>query len=684
MTSPAVSWQSDPPEQLLRERFGITTGFHSGQREIIEQLALGKRLLVIQRTGWGKSLCYQMASLYFPHMTIVFSPLKALMREQCQRCNEVYGIPAGIVSSEFSRQDKRATLAQAVTGKLKILYISPERLDNADWQESLARMHISMIVIDEAHCISTWGHDFRPHYRRIVRLLTALPEKVPVLALTATANTHVERDILSQIGEDAQLMRGPMIRPNLCLHVERLHGDWEKLCYLGDVLSQRSDSGIIYTATQQNAVMVAAFLQKMGLPAEHYHADREEHVKRDIEQRFMVNELRIVCSTNALGMGIDKPDIRFVIHYDISTSPIRYYQEIGRAGRDGSTSWCILLYDPADIATQEHLLESDRPKEQQHQKVLHELRRHIQGLHERDILLKTGLSEIAVRVILANLEDQGLLELNARRQLYVATASQEHIDLSFYETVLHQKRLELSNMQVYAQTERCAMAYLTAYLGGEREYTCGVCSRCRRAHFPLVRPSERIQARAMSFLEEESLPYIEECGSDEGKMHEAGWSLAYHGQTRVGKQVSASKYENAGPFPLGLVKQAVEVAQARYPLHTISGVVSVPPTNGSLLVERFARQVADLLRLEYLPVLTKMRTTQMQKRLTNRAQKAENVRGSFAVSHPQAIAARSLLLIDDIYDSGCTFREIGATLMQAGASAVYPLTITRTLHTDNR
>ena len=229
MMAPAAPWQSYPPEQLLKERFHISTGFHPEQREIIGQLVQGKRILAIQRTGWGKSLCYQMASLYYPHLTIVFSPLKALMRDQCQRCNNVYSIPAAIVSSDFTEEENRAALEQAVAGDFKILFIAPERLDNALWQTYVTRMRISTIVIDEAHCISTWGHDFRPQYRRIVRLLSALPANTPVLALTATANKRVEQDILQQMGMGVQVVRGTMQRPNLHLNVMALNGDREKL-----------------------------------------------------------------------------------------------------------------------------------------------------------------------------------------------------------------------------------------------------------------------------------------------------------------------------------------------------------------------------------------------------------------------------------------------------------------------
>src|SRR5881227_499400 len=219
MTAPAASWQSQPPEAFLKERFHISTGFHPGQRTIIEQLVQGRRILAIQQTGWGKSLCYQVASLYYPHLTIVFSPLKALMRDQCQRCNEVYAIPSAIVSSEFSEDENKETLEQTVAGNFKLLLIAPERLDNFNWQTYVPKMRISMIVIDEAHCISTWGHDFRPHYRRIVRLLTALPKHTPILALTATANRRVEQDVLQQIGEVARVIRGTMQRPNLYLNI---------------------------------------------------------------------------------------------------------------------------------------------------------------------------------------------------------------------------------------------------------------------------------------------------------------------------------------------------------------------------------------------------------------------------------------------------------------------------------
>src|SRR5579885_2050086 len=647
----AGTWHSVPPEKLLEERFHISAGFHPGQRDIIEQLVQGKRVFAIQRTGWGKSLCYQMTSLYYPHLTLVFSPLKALMRDQCKRCNEVYAIPAAIVSSDFTEDENRMTLERAVAGHFKILYIAPERLSNMLWQSYVYRMRISMIVIDEAHCISTWGHDFRPHYRRIVNLLRALSDRVPVLALTATANKRVEQDVLQQIGESAQVVSGTMRRPNLHLNVVTLSGDQEKLSYLGEVLPQWPGTGIIYTATKSSAEVVAAFLQKQGLGAEYYHAGREDTIRQNIEHKFMANQYKVVCSTNALGMGIDKPDVRFIVHYQIPASPIHYYQEMGRAGRDGKDSTCLLLYDGTDLLIQEHFIRNAKPEGKAYETVLFQLRMNPQGLRESDMMRATGFSQGSIRTILADLEDQGLIKRDVRNPTYTAVEWPGKIDFSEYDMVREQKQRELADIRNYATLQSCYMGYLTTYLGDLPGYQCGTCGYCQPTNFPLIRPSERIQGAAAYFLEEELLPRIEKRGSERNPIHEAGWSLSYHGDSRVAKLVRASKYENAGPFPLSLVIRAAETIRTCYPIAEISGIVSVPPTKSGSLVEVFARQVADRLGVEYLPVIMKVRQTGEQKSFTNRLQKEDNVKGAFSVPSRARVTGRTLLLVDDIYES---------------------------------
>lgn len=480
------SLQAHPLEQTLIQHFGISTGFHADQKRIITHLIQGKRVLAIQRTGWGKSLCYQMTSLYCPYLTLIFSPLKALMRDQCQRCNERYHIPSAIVSSDFSDEENKATLEKAVGGQLKILYIAPERLDNLAWQEYVLRMFISLVVVDEAHCISLWGHDFRPYYRRIRRLLDALPARLPVLALTATANAHVEEDILEQIGKDALLIRGSMAKANLLLYVVRINGDEEKLQYLATNLPTWPGSGIVYTSTHYSAEMLAEFLQQQGINAEYYHARRSDAKRQEIEHGLMTNRYKVVCSTNALGMGIDKPDVRFIVHYHLPASPISYYQEIGRAGRDGQTALCLLLYDAEDATIQRHFIHKAKPEGKAYETILTLIRANMQGSRMAELLRASGLAQTALRSILIDLEEEGLIrKYTSAGATFYLSRRLGRPDLSSYERVRAQKQRELLDIQNYAQLKHCYMGYLTAYLGDAPGHQCQVCGNCKLCY---VRP----------------------------------------------------------------------------------------------------------------------------------------------------------------------------------------------------
>ncbi|GLV59821.1 ATP-dependent DNA helicase RecG [Dictyobacter sp. S3.2.2.5] len=667
-------------ETTLVERFHINTGFHDGQRDIIERLIQGKRVLAIQRTGWGKSLCYQMASLYYSGLTIVFSPLKALMRDQCLRCTKNYGIPAEIVSSDFSEEQNTAVLLKAINKHIKILFISPERLDNLNWQKHVTEMSISMVVIDEAHCISTWGHDFRPSYRRISNLLRFLPENTPVLALTATANKRVEEDILFQVGDNTEVIRGTMKRPNLSLEVVSLNGNQTKLDYLGAILPQLPGTGIVYTATRKDAALVASFLRHKGIDSRYYHAGLDNNVRQEIELELYQNQRKVFCSTSALGMGIDKSDLRFVIHYHFPSSPIYYYQEIGRAGRDGESSHCILLYDQKDIEIQEHLIHIAKSKEQHYDMVLTAIRQSlVQGLRERDILLKVPIpSQNALRKILSDLQDQELVE--QKNGYYKATPQLKQVNFSYDDAALQHKSQELQEMINYANINTCYMNFLSKYLGDLENDPCGNCSHCTGVTLPFVAPLAGMQ---QDIFEEKFLPPIEK-RSNQIAQHEAGYSLAYYQNSKIGSLVHRSKYKNGGPFPDELVQRAVEVIREQYPLHLIDIITSIPPTKSGDLVETFAKSIADMLSITYVRALRKARETREQKEFVNKVQKERNIKNAFVVSTPQLVIGRTLLLVDDIYDSGYTIQTAAQELRKTGALAVYPFTITRTSHSDDQ
>lgn len=313
-------------EDILRTRFRLNL-FYDEQWETIESLLERQRILLIHRTAFGKSLCYQFPAILFDGITIVFSPLIALMRDQIQQLKSL-GISAECINSEQTREENRAILERARQNDVKILYIAPERQENPEWLEAAEEMNLSMVVIDEAHCISVWGHDFRPAFRRIIDLVESLPQEFPVLATTATATEKVAQDIIQQMGGNVKYIRGNLMRENLVLNVVSVSSDDDKLAFLAHSLPELEGTGIIYSGTRADTEEYSKFLNRQGIEAVNYNAGFDAERRREVEEGLLNNRWKCVVATNALGMGIDKPDIRFIIHTQIPASPIHYYQEM--------------------------------------------------------------------------------------------------------------------------------------------------------------------------------------------------------------------------------------------------------------------------------------------------------------------------------------------------------------------
>ena len=343
----------------LQKHFGFED-FREGQREVIGSILEGKDAVVVMPTGSGKSLCYQLPAMILDGATLVVSPLIALMKDQVDALR-ARGLPATFINSSISESEQRARIEALRRHEHKLVYVAPERFRSGRFNSALQQIPISLFAVDEAHCISTWGHDFRPDYLRLKNVIQSLG-KVQTLALTATATPYVRSDIIQQLGlKQPQTFVSGFDRPNLSIEVVHTEKEKEKIARIRALAQKIRGSGIIYASTRKAVEQVGAKLKAVNLRVSEYHAGVSDGVRVKAQEDFMSGRTQMIVATNAFGMGIDKPDIRFVVHYQMPGSIEAYYQEIGRAGRDGLPSTCVLLFNYADKNTHDFFIEGSYP-----------------------------------------------------------------------------------------------------------------------------------------------------------------------------------------------------------------------------------------------------------------------------------------------------------------------------------
>lgn len=674
--------------------------FRAGQWESIDALLNRRRLLVVERTGWGKSMVYFLATRLLRDsgagVSLLISPLLALMRNQLEAANRI-GVRAAAINCNNS--DDWAAIEQDLRGNsVDILLISPERLANEKFRENVLPHiadRIGLFVVDEAHCISDWGHDFRPDYRRIVRVLQALPSNIPVLATTATANNRVVDDVIKQLGKNIQLVRGPLVRESLKLQNITMANPAARMAWLAQTIPTLTGSGIVYTLTQRDAERVAEWLQLCKINAKAYHADVGENddggeQRAILEQQLLKNEIKVLVATVALGMGFDKPDLGFVIHFQRPASVVHYYQQVGRAGRAVDEAFGILLHGEEDNIIANYFISNAFPPQRHVDEIIAALDRSDGGLSLPVLETRLNLShsQLDKAIKFLSVETPSPITKIDSEYKLTAAAKNYRIDAAIVGSITDLRRQEQAQMDDYMTHTGCLMEFLARKLDDPAAGRCGKCANCNGK--PLLSPEfdRNLANNAVVFLRQrkqlipprkkwlagDALPLYGFKGKiGESLLAQEGRALSLWRDAGWGGRVAAGKYD-LNRFDDVLVKACVQLLERWKPVPSPQWVACIPSLKRPELVPDFAKRLAAALGIPFHDCILKVITNQPQKAMQNSFQQAHNLDGVFSVDKA-AMPTGPCLLIDDMVDSRWTFTVAAALLRQAGCTAVFPLAL---------
>ncbi len=665
---------------------GSGAGFRAGQLEAIRAIATDRRrALVVQRTGWGKSAVYFIATRLLRDRgagpTLLVSPLLALMRNQIRMAERI-GIRAETINSSNTEEWER--IGQELRDdSVDLLLVSPERFANPSFRDDVLPVvtaKAGLLVIDEAHCISDWGHDFRPDYRQLVRVLDLLPGGVPVLCTTATANDRVVDDVTEQLGRDMAVLRGPLERESLALSVVDMPSAAERMAWLATVIPTLEGSGIVYALTIADTHRVAGFLRSRGIQAEAYSGETAAEERPPLEQALLANELKVLVATSALGMGFDKPDLGFVIHYQSPGSPIAYYQQVGRAGRALQHAPAVLMRGREDRDIQDFFIGTAFPPREQAEAVVGFLAEQHGPVSLPAIEAVVNVRRSRLTTMLKVLEVEGAIGRDGNR--WIRTPEPWRYDEERVRRVTDQRRIEQQAMIDYATTTKCLMEFLRLQLDDPDAAPCGRCANCTGERWD-VSPGAALVDEAKQHLRGQILAIEPRrqwpAGLDEPKgriatelQAQEGRALSGYGDGELGSLVAAEAGQEDPWFSDELVAASATMIRGTW-RPEVAWVTCVPSHRHVDLVPSFARRLADALDLPFVEAVRKTGENRPQRESLNSAQQLRNVWKMFEVSGdlPQGPA----LLVDDTVDSRWTLTVIAAALRAVGSGPVVPFAL---------
>ena len=685
--------------ELLRSMLGKPDAeFREGQLEAIESIVDGKRTLVVQKTGWGKSIVYFLATRVLRDkgagITMIVSPLISLMTDQIKHAEKM-GLKVVTINSKNEEEHSDVFNKLKKGEAIDAILISPERLANEEFRKVLFDMtdNVGLFVVDEAHCISDWGHDFRPDYRRIIEVIDKIPSTVPVLAVTATANENVVEDIKKQI-PGINVIRGSMLRESLSLQCINIENYDERIAWLGKNIDKFDGPGIIYCSTIQTCKAVNKYLKNIGKRSELYTGKLSAEERNYVIDRFTGDprKIDVIVATIALGMGFDMPDLKYVIHFSKPKNIIAYYQQIGRAGREIPEAYAVLLYGREDDIVNKYFVENAFPEDELMEQIIAASIDHQDtGLNVAEYEKYVNAKRGDIKKCIKYLEVNG--DIYSQNKMYYKSASPWHIDRERAEIITARRYEELRQMTEFSKIDSCYMKYIARVLGDDKSCNCGKCSNCLGrdiVDFEKVTEDEIAQARQLiNDSSEELTPrkqwplkdsLYELVGTrkikiqDEYKI-ESGLCLSRYGNPGYGKMVRDEKF-NDHYFSDELVDASVHLLRSFVHKNNIQWVTSPASNNYPELVKSFAERVADKLGLQYKDMFEKKNGKKNQREFHNSYYLFMNAYESQElISDGREMDHRNVLLIDDIADSQWTLTVCGYKLRKAESGLVYPFVL---------